>query len=398
MRNIKIEGWDYLPLSRLCKQDRVIVEYSSANAQTLPYLSLENIESNTGRIMKNNEIVSENEGISTTFLFGKEHVLYGKLRPYLNKVSLPDFNGRCTTEIIPLKPEKNVDRQYLAWLLRRKETVEYAMQGKTGSRMPRADMDELLKLIVPLPPLPEQKRIAALLNEQTAAVEKARKAAEEQIKTILIVQPNYLKSLLSYFNINKCTRKKIGEVSYVVNGYGFPEYLQGRNNLPFAFIKVSDMNEIGSEIYVRRASNTVDNTILDIIKAKTYPSGTVIFPKVGGALLTNKKRIMAVEGSFDNNIMGLVPYNVESEWLYFCMLNIDLVKYANIQALPSIKQSTVEKIEIPVPDKTKQQEIITTTKKYLNYIDRSKFLMQDQMNLIRKMPMVLLNKAFGGVR
>jgi len=64
-----------------------------------------------------------------------------------------------------------------------------------------------------------------------------------------------------------------------------PLNLGGRQDLPFPFIKVSDMNAEGAETVIHNAANTVDDQILKSLRARTYPAGTVIFPKVGGALL-----------------------------------------------------------------------------------------------------------------
>jgi type I restriction enzyme S subunit len=171
-------------LGEVCTQDRQIVEPSSDDARSLTYISLEHIESETGRIANRPIAQVEDEGRSTTFRFDQRHVLYGKLRPYLNKVALPSTPGRCTTEMIPLLPCASIEREFLAWLLRRTETVHSAMQNKTGSRMPRADMNHLLNVAVPLPPLEEQRRIAAVLREQMAAVDNARAAAEAELNTI----------------------------------------------------------------------------------------------------------------------------------------------------------------------------------------------------------------------
>jgi type I restriction enzyme S subunit len=77
-------------------------------------------------------------------MFDTHHVLYCKLRPYLNKVAVPDFVGRCSTELIPLLPKPDISREYLAWLLRRPQTVQAAMQERTGARMPRANMRYVL--------------------------------------------------------------------------------------------------------------------------------------------------------------------------------------------------------------------------------------------------------------
>jgi type I restriction enzyme S subunit len=178
------KGWRLMKLGEVCVQDRQIIEPSSGVALKLPYLSLEHVKSCSGKILKQPSGVIEDEGLSTTFAFDERHLLYGKLRPYLNKVAMPDFPGRCTTELIPLLPNSGIQRGYLCWILRRQETVNEAMRGKTGSRMPRANMEDLFQLLIPIPPLPEQKRITTTLNEQIASAEKLSKQIEQQLYTI----------------------------------------------------------------------------------------------------------------------------------------------------------------------------------------------------------------------
>ena len=176
-------GWKLRCLCDLCTYDRKTVTPSNPLAQTLAYIGLENVESNSGRIMLNTGDSSSGQVKGNSYRFDARHVLYGKLRPYLNKVVLPEFSGRCSTELIPLLPGP-IDREYLAWYLRRPETVYYAMRSKTGSRMPRTDMKAFMQMPVLLPPLPEQKRIAALLKEQMAYVETVRMSAREQLDAI----------------------------------------------------------------------------------------------------------------------------------------------------------------------------------------------------------------------
>lgn len=127
---------------------------------------------------------SNSRGISNCFRFGSDHILYGKLRPYLNKVALPNFHGRCTTELIPLLPKQNIHREFLALLLRQPKTVDWVMREKTGSRMPRANMKRLMKLEFPLPPLAEQKQIAAALNAKMAIAKQTHAAAEAELEAI----------------------------------------------------------------------------------------------------------------------------------------------------------------------------------------------------------------------
>jgi len=167
----------------LCHQDRIMVVADSAAARALPFLGLEHIESVTGRILVQAMPDEDHEFTSTAFLFDARHVLYCKLRPYLNKVALPDFAGRCTTELIPLLPHKHVSRDYLAWLLRRPQTVQAAMQGHTGARMPRANMRNVFEQIVLVPDsIEEQQAIVREMARRMDLISKAKAACQEQLE------------------------------------------------------------------------------------------------------------------------------------------------------------------------------------------------------------------------
>ncbi len=177
-------GWTWLTIGELCAEDRTIVEPASELARALPYLGMEHVESITGSILRD-VATTMIEGRSTTFRFDSRHVLYGKLRPYLNKVALPNFDGRCTTELIPLLPGAGVSRDFLAWLLRRPQTVEAAMREKTGARMPRANLRHVLSLKVLVPEqIDEQQRIANTINGRMKIVCEAKAACYEQINLL----------------------------------------------------------------------------------------------------------------------------------------------------------------------------------------------------------------------
>jgi len=158
VRNEK--GWEIGTLSNFCEMDRSIASEKDSN---LLYLGLEDIESDTGRILQPKK---ESEIIGTCFKFTNDHILYGKLRPYLNKVALPNFTGRCSTELIPLNPKVRESKIFVANLLRSKHIVNTVMSRNTGTRMPRADMDYLLYGIkVYLPPIALQNEFAARVEE-----------------------------------------------------------------------------------------------------------------------------------------------------------------------------------------------------------------------------------------
>jgi type I restriction enzyme S subunit len=174
--------WRLVKLGDLCRQDRQSVK--TGERGDLPYIGLECIEAGTGQLLGGGMSKTPESPQANSFSFDSRHVLYGKLRPYLNKVALPTANGKCSTEIIPLLPGEDIDRSFLAYYLRSSATVASISEKTSGSRMPRADMDVVLSLEVPLPALPEQRRIVDLLTRAEGIVRLRREAAAKAAELI----------------------------------------------------------------------------------------------------------------------------------------------------------------------------------------------------------------------
>ncbi len=135
----------------------------------------------------NINLVRGSEIQSTCVEFDTSHVLYGKLRPYLNKVIVPSQPGVGSTEWVPLRPiPELLDRKYLACVLRTKLFVDYATSSSTGARMPRASKEALRIAAIPLPypndpprSLAEQRRIVARLEALLGEVRELRRLQAE---------------------------------------------------------------------------------------------------------------------------------------------------------------------------------------------------------------------------
>jgi type I restriction enzyme S subunit len=167
-------------LSDVAVIEREIVDSAAIETGTL-YVGLENIESG-GRFVGVRP-VDAGELASSKFAFTPQHLLYGKLRPYLAKIARPDFKGICSTDILPVLPGPDLDRSYLAWLLLTPEMVALANSRATGANLPRLSPTSLAELRIPLPPLPEQRRIAEILDKADALRAK-RRAALAQLDTL----------------------------------------------------------------------------------------------------------------------------------------------------------------------------------------------------------------------
>ncbi len=392
------EGWRWVKLGDVCLPDRQIVEPNTSHAESLAYYSLEHIESETGRILKTPTEPVELEGKSMTFLFDQRHVLYGKLRPYLNKVALPFSSGRCTTEMIPLLPSDDMDRIFLAWLLRRQETVEFAMQGKTGSRMPRADMDSLLMLHIPLPPLPDQQRIAAILKKQMAAVEKARTAAQERLRAIKALPAAFLHQIFPDPGQPLPVGwrwAKLGEVCEVIGGStpdtGNSAYWNG----DIAWVTPTDLGKF-TDITILATSRQITLSGLQNCGTQMLPVGSVI---MSSRAPIGHLAIAGVSLCTNQGCKSFVPgMGVDSVFLYWAIKRA----VPDIQALGSgatfaeVSKSILYQFEIPLPPLPEQQRIVALISEQMAVVEKARIAAEAELKAINTLPAALLRRAFNG--
>lgn len=161
-------------LSELVEIDRRAVQPDDIEDGTR-YLGLDCIESG-GKILRV-ERVGSGDLSSQKFAFDDRHILFGKLRPNLAKVARPSFSGICSTDILPLRPRAEVDRDYLAHYLLSPQAVAWATSRTSGANFPRLSPSVLSQMQIPLPNLPEQRRIASILGRAKRLLDFARRAA-----------------------------------------------------------------------------------------------------------------------------------------------------------------------------------------------------------------------------
>lgn len=165
--------WKIATLTEVANIERTGIQPDQIKDGTT-YVGLEHIERG-GRFI-GLKTVDAGELASSKFQFTEQHILYGKLRPYLAKVACPEFSGICSTDILPILPKSNVDRKFLFHFLRQPKMIDYANSQAVGVNLPRLSPSALAKFEIPIPPLEEQKRIAEILDRAQSLISKRREA------------------------------------------------------------------------------------------------------------------------------------------------------------------------------------------------------------------------------
>jgi len=392
-------GWRWVKLGDVCHEDRHLVEPGSNDAAELTCYGLEHVEAETGCILKRSRGQVEDEGKSATFRFDGRHVLYGKLRPYLNKVALPYSPGRCTTEMIPLLPHDGVDREFLAWLLRRRDTVDFAMLGKTGSRMPRADMGSLMNLVVPLPPADQQGRIAVLLREQMAAVERARVAAITRLEAVKTLPATFLREVFP--NPGQDLPDgwrwvRLGEMAKTTSGStpsrSQPMYYGG--DIPW--VKTGELRDG----YVERTDENITRQALAECSLSLLPPGTLLVAMYGQGQTRGRTGLLSIHATTNQACFAILPNEQEfiplylQAWFWHSYDRIREETEGRGGNQPNLNGQILKQMVVPLPTLVEQGQIAARLRDQMATIEKARAAAEAELHTINVLPAALLRRAF----
>ncbi|WP_372191586.1 restriction endonuclease subunit S [Xanthomonas axonopodis pv. desmodiigangetici] len=162
--------WAERPLCQVIEVASGQVDPTEAPYCDFPHVGGENIESETGSLV-GLKSAREDGVTSGKYLFDEKDVLYSKIRPILNKVAVPDFNGICSADIYPIRPSSSdITRQFLVYLLRSASFVEYATKHSERGKIPKINREALAAYGARLPQQVEQQRIADCLFSVDTAI------------------------------------------------------------------------------------------------------------------------------------------------------------------------------------------------------------------------------------
>ena len=372
------------------------------------YVGLENIMSQTGQYVQTGIEVDLTENL--TFEVGD--ILFGKLRPYLRKYWRAEFSGTASSEFVIIKGS-SLNLNFLFWAIQSDSFINDVDSSTYGSKMPRASWEYMKNIKLPFPKsIEEQAKIADFLDKKVAQLDKVKSLLEEQIKTL----EDYRQSLI-YETVTKGLDKTvplkdsgvdwIGQIpegwgvkpikycSRFQRGFGFPVELQGNDDGEIPFYKVSDLRGNSDEISISK--NYVD---LQTAKQNAWvivPSGAIIAPVIGAALLNNNRKISTVPFISDNNTLAIIPNN-KNKYFYYLFKVIDMNWFNNSSTIPAVNISKLANQIVPTPKEEEQKQIADFLEVQIIKIDKLIEIKQKQINNINQQRQTLIYDVVTGKR
>lgn len=302
--------------------------------------------------------------------------------------------------------DESVDISFLYYILRSSEFRKYATDDDTGNLQKNTNPEYLYRFELSLPPFSEQRRIAAILNEQMTAVDQARAAAEAQLEAAKTLPSIYLNE--AFEGITPLTTNPVPdgapegwqwvlltdfaqlESGHTPSRY-HPEWWGG--NIPW--IALPDIRALDGKIAFETSEYTNEAGIANS-SSRILPKDTVVLSRTASVgFVTIMGRSMATSQDFVNWICG--P-NLDPHFLALLLrASRDFIHSASSGAVhKTVYMPTVKSFRVCIPPLAKQKQSALTLNRKLEHAERMRLMLQDQLNAIDKLPAALLRQAFTG--
>ena len=191
---------------------------------------------------------------------------------------------------------------------------------------------------------------------------------------------------------------KLGNVARVFSGSSAPQGNDFFCESGKPFVRVSDLSNCNAKGVIEKTRDYLSEKALSECSLVNAPKDTIVFPKSGAAIATNKRAILGMDAFIVGHLIALTakPEMVMMKWLYFAMRQIDMMEHSDNTGYPSLKKSVVEDIEIPIPSLAEQRRIVGVLEEKMAAVEKARTAAEAELEAIAALPSALLRQAFNG--
>lgn len=370
-------------------------------------IGLENIEGKTGRFIESD---SEFEGNGIAFNIGD--VVYGKLRPYLQKVWIATFSGNAVGDFFVFRPKDNCYNQYLFYCMLSDGFTSMCNGSTVGAKMPRVSSDFIRSLHYYLPPLSEQQAIATYLDEKCGEVNCAIDVQKKKIELLGELKQTIITNAVTK-GLNPNAPMKDSGVEWIGK---VPEHWKVmKTSLAFTHIGSGTTPSTSKNEYYEddgdfwlQTGDLTDSIITDTSKKvskiairecnlKFYPTNSVVIAMYGATI--GKMGLLQIECA-TNQACCVLPSNnhIDAKFTFYFFLSAktDLLISAIGGGQPNISQDVIKKTKMIVPPLSEQQTIANYLDEECTKIDVQISNANHRIELLNELKQSIITEAVTG--
>lgn len=304
-------------------------------------------------------------------------------RAPIGKVAIANTDMYCNQGFKNIVCNEKIYNKFLYYFLKSK--TDYLNSLGRGATFKEISKSIVENIEVSYYEMEEQKKIVKELDNIQKLIDIKEKQLEEYNA---MIKSQFIEIFGDPFlNDKKWITNTIGECCTLKSGNSLPSDVENEGG-EILYIKVGDMNLKGNEKYITTSSHRVTEKTAG---KGIFELGTVLFPKRGGAIGTNKKRITKSKVCADLNIMGVTPsQEIVPEYLYTYFLFIDLGTLNNGSSVPQINNKDIEPLVIQIPP----MELQNRFEKFAKQVDKQIFQIEYKIDELKKLKNNLMNKYF----
>lgn len=396
------EGWEWKPIRRVV-QPKDTWSYKKDSRKSFLYVDISSIDNSSGTI-----ILDDVKSIDGLFapsrakkIIRKGDVIFATTRPYLKNIAIvPTFldNNICSTGFCVLRPiQTEVLTEWLYYIARSDFIVDQVIPNQEKSTYPAVSDDEVLDSEIPIPPLDDQRRIVARIEELTSRVEEARRLRREAVGEVTSLSR---RSGKKYFNNENGTRK-LSELTKRITKGESPRW-QGFSYQDTGPFFVRSENVLWGTIDTSYGNHIPDEFHKQLIRSQ-LKGGDVLINLVGASI----GRTCIVPDSFGeanvNQAVAVITTDetlLDNKYLLHYILSPDgqeTLKSGEVQsAQPNISLRDLQKLDIPLPSLDEQKEIVKHLDSLQSKVEQLKKLQYETEEELERFVPALLAKAFKG--
>ena len=399
--------WEMLRLGMICSQKSIVGQTEKQllsvylNKGVVPFSSVDEKRTNaTSESLDKYQLVEPGD-----FVLNNQQAWRGS-------VGVSDYEGIVSPAYFVLSVSTRMESRFANYLFRDNYMVSnYVISSKgIGSIQRNLDWRMAKDIRVPVPPPAEQEAIVAYLDEKTAKIDRLIELKEREIKLLNEKKQAVISKVVTRGLdpnaelvdsgvdwIGKVPRGwkvvSLKRVCRLQGGSGFPVEMQGRYEEAIPFIKV---NSLASNVSADRKYDTITIAEAKSLSATIFKKGSIVFAKVGAALLLHRFARLPFDCCIDNNMMGTVEINSDPEWLRYTMSLLNFNYFVNPGAVPSVNQSQVSSMKIPLPSLPEQREIVAYLDAEGAKTDKAIAAVTRQIGLLKEYRTRLISDAVTG--